>query len=637
MMGPTGRAASKYAWDATTPSAIAIREHPPRTISGKTPSRASLLREHEYLLWLEQRVAKNTLGRDDAVCDESYASFMAERRAEQEKQRLKGVAEERREQRWKERGFEPRHEHVDAREAMQYAWIAFCKEQEVQCAWPADAINDKELRRDFVAVQRKAKERERQRKRTETRRAERETAGLQGRKRGRPKDPHTEERRRARLEEQCDRDIASAGPDAAQHERKWFAEAGQPTVPRSMCGCNGSLRRCDPRGWPREVVWWRNKTSQFLIRRRAAASGRKHKRALMVAAGARALAANAKFEAAMGAFEATVAADATAAQAAVAQAEAKIAHAVSIAAAASAAESVYFARVQCGRATNDADVDADLHTALVAEGVADVEAALSAVENAKVSELCAPPPKESARPRSTEAQCEGKTRYGERCRVHKSSKHSDAEPLRRGERFCRHHNPLKFTGVRCAGIKKHSKGQCRVCSGSPYDDAAPLRRGSPYCHHHRVRCGGETRFGTRCTVTSSSEHEHAGPLRKGEAYCAHHQAQTHADSDSFSMVLGAWGEECDVRQAGQRDDADDDFCMALGEWGEECDVRQAGERDDADDAFPESEDDEAFCMALGAWGEESGADSGSDSTDSDAASVERAYSPNPSCLAGDWD
>ena len=100
------------------------------------------------------------------------------------------------------------------------------------------------------------------------------------------------------------------------------------------------------------------------------------------------------------------------------------------------------------------------------------------------------------------------------------------------------------------------------------------------------------------------------------------------------MVLGAWGEECDARQAGQRDDADEAFCMALGEWGEECDVRQAGERDDAYEAFPESEDDEAFCMALGAWGEESGADSGSDSTDSDAASVERAYlftKPKLSC------
>ena len=446
-MGPAARAASKYAWDATTPSAIANREHPPRTISGKAPSRASLLREHEYLLWLEQRIAQNTLARDDAVCGESYASFMAERRAEQEKQRLKGVAEERREQRWEERGFEPRHEHVDAREAMQCAWVAYCQDQERRGAWPTDAVNDKDLRRAFVAEQRKAKERERQRKRTEAKRAEREAAGQQGRKRGRPKDPRTEERRRARLEEQHDRRIAEAGPSAAQREHKWFAEAGQPTVRRSMRGCTSSLMRCDPRGWPSVVVWWRNKAQQFLVQRRAAASGSNHQRAVMVAAGARALAANAKFEAAMGAFETAKAADAAGAQAAVEQAEAKVAYAVSIAAAASAAELIYFTKMQCGRVTNNADVDADFRTALAAEGVADVEAALSAVANPKVSELRAAPPREPCRPWSTEGQCEGKTCHGERCRVHshRSSKHADAEPLRRGERFCRHHDPLSVS------------------------------------------------------------------------------------------------------------------------------------------------------------------------------------------------
>ena len=48
----------------------------------------------------------------------------------------------------------------------------------------------------------------------------------------------------------------------------------------------------------------------------------------------------------------------------------------------------------------------------------------------------------------------------------------EAVPLRRGERFCMHHHPDKFTGVRCAGVKKHGKGQCRVCSGSLYADAA---------------------------------------------------------------------------------------------------------------------------------------------------------------------
>ena len=137
---------------------------------------------------------------------------------------------------------------------------------------------------------------------------------------------------------------------------------------------------------------------------------------------------------------------------------------------------------------------------------------------------------------STEGQCEGKTRYGERCKVHRSSPYAVAASLRRGERFCGHHHPDKYTGMRCAGIKKHGKGQCRVWSGSCYADAAPLRRGSPYCHHHRVRCAGLTRSGARCTVTSSSEHEHAAPLRKGAEFCAHHApAVTHEASLILSV------------------------------------------------------------------------------------------------------
>ena len=140
---------------------------------------------------------------------------------------------------------------------------------------------------------------------------------------------------------------------------------------------------------------------------------------------------------------------------------------------------------------------------------------------------------DGAQPRawSTEGQCEGRTRDGDRCKVHRSSRYAVAAPLRRGERFCGHHHPDKYTGVRCAGIKKHGKGQCRVWSGSCYADALPLRRGSPYCHHHRVRCAGQTRTGVQCTVTSSSEHAHANPLRQGGLYCTHHQVQG-AQSDA---------------------------------------------------------------------------------------------------------
>ena len=49
-----------------------------------------------------------------------------------------------------------------------------------------------------------------------------------------------------------------------------------------------------------------------------------------------------------------------------------------------------------------------------------------------------------------------------------------------------HHDPDKFTGTRCAGIRKKShKGRCNVWSGSLYADAAPLREGSLYCAHHQ--------------------------------------------------------------------------------------------------------------------------------------------------------
>ena len=42
------------------------------------------MREHEYMHWLEQRVVENSARRDDAVRDESYAAFMAERGAERD-------------------------------------------------------------------------------------------------------------------------------------------------------------------------------------------------------------------------------------------------------------------------------------------------------------------------------------------------------------------------------------------------------------------------------------------------------------------------------------------------------------------------------------------------------------------------
>ena len=134
--------------------------------------------------------------------------------------------------------------------------------------------------------------------------------------------------------------------------------------------------------------------------------------------------------------------------------------------------------------------------------------------------------------RSTVGQCEGVTRLGERCRVHKSSKYAAAGPLRRGERYCEHHDPKKYTGVRCAGVRKKGRGQCNVWSGSSYADAAPLRAGSKFCRHHQVRCAGITQAGARCGVTSSSEHAHAEPLRQGELFCMHHRVAEPGDASA---------------------------------------------------------------------------------------------------------
>ena len=136
--------------------------------------------------------------------------------------------------------------------------------------------------------------------------------------------------------------------------------------------------------------------------------------------------------------------------------------------------------------------------------------------------------------------------------MHRTSRYAIAAPLRRGEDFCGHHDPKKFTGVRCAGMKKHGKGQCNVWSGSCYQDAAPLRRGSLYCHHHRVRCAGLTRMKARCSITSSSEHAGAEPLRRGEMYCVHHQCNEPSQRSQEEEAEGY-----DMR--GELDSGDDQF------------------------------------------------------------------------------
>ena len=93
-----------------------------------------------------------------------------------------------------------------------------------------------------------------------------------------------------------------------------------------------------------------------------------------------------------------------------------------------------------------------------------------------------------------------------------------------GARFCTHHDPAKFTGVQCAATKKNGQ-RCQVFSGSAYSDAQPLRNGEKYCRHHLgiIRCAATKQNGFRCWVTSNQTHAHAQPLRQGKKYCVHHQ------------------------------------------------------------------------------------------------------------------
>ena len=268
-------------------------------------------------------------------------------------------------------------------------------------------------------------------------------------------------------------------------------------------------------------MWWR-RVAQLSAAHACHRNLRLPERA---AAAARARAAFAKAEAEMAVAEAAASEAPAAAHESVARTNAAATDAIAVAAAAAYVQSVCKARQERGRAWDDAELHSLFERALAAQGATDVQRARQALE--PLGHTLRPPPPflrlgANGRAWSMEGQCEGKTRFGERCKVHRSSAYAIAAPLRRGERFCGHHHPDKYTGVRCAGIKKHGKGQCCVWSGSFYADAAPLRRGSPFCHHHRLRCAGQTRAGERCTVTTSSEHAHADPLRQGNQFCAHY-------------------------------------------------------------------------------------------------------------------
>ena len=123
------------------------------------------------------------------------------------------------------------------------------------------------------------------------------------------------------------------------------------------------------------------------------------------------------------------------AKAASARAEAAYVLAVSIAVAAHSASAMHALRERQKRVCNDGAFYTLFEAAVAAEGVADVHAARDALAWPTFDPL-PPRPLPSCANCSTEGQCEGKTRYGERCKVHRSSPYAIADSLRRGERFC---------------------------------------------------------------------------------------------------------------------------------------------------------------------------------------------------------
>jgi len=192
----------------------------PRTVNGRRLTAASLQREHEYLDWLATRPQPEG---DVPPPDESWTTFMAERRASRERIRLQQVAASRKEGRWQRRhghsaplapsaaaqlpaGLQDVEAYVNERRATAH-------EAGRRCA------PDICLRRHFPQARRKEKERLRLLKVTEKRRQEREAArqGLDVPRRGRPPDPATQQRR---VEERAQREQQLREKAAARLQRK---------------------------------------------------------------------------------------------------------------------------------------------------------------------------------------------------------------------------------------------------------------------------------------------------------------------------------------------------------------------------------------------------------------------------------
>ena len=115
-------------------------------------------------------------------------------------------------------------------------------------------------------------------------------------------------------------------------------------------------------------------------------------------------------------------------------------------------------------------------------------------EKRKAPAAPAPPPKKKQRyvceqsvdEQPIAGQCEGITKEGKRCCVHRDISvrfQHMAWPLQAGGRFCSRHDPAVFTGTQCAAIKKNGE-RCRVFSGAAHADARPLRTGQRFCVHH---------------------------------------------------------------------------------------------------------------------------------------------------------
>ena len=218
-----------------------LEDGEPRTISGKRPSAATLQREREYIDWVNNLPHFAWLERPDRHRDESYEAFMAVRRHDRERARLKVVSARRSQHRHENRSaaaVERNNEYFD--------WLQNL---------PQPQFDDEELDDSWETFMKQR----RQRRRNEARRtggrrgrpidpksrrqqelAARAAAGSTAARRGRPVNPQRQqelaERAARREERQAEQRSRAAVQQLREAREKELAPLGIKRVVHRMCG-----------------------------------------------------------------------------------------------------------------------------------------------------------------------------------------------------------------------------------------------------------------------------------------------------------------------------------------------------------------------------------------------------------------